>query len=211
MQLGEVAHGFVDHGPGCGVNGALVVVNQAQGGGLAAAGRQRGTRTRTHANMAPQRGRYFEPHQHVQRLARDLRVHGVHVEQLRRLDGALQPRLGDFVEDDALRGRNRQTEQAARMVSNASALAVVVGHQVRFFALCDQRLYLLNLRRLGIHHMELRHGGKRGVNVVQSGDLSHVSEGGHARVLVRAQVTHDGAAFGRRLHDEQDFIAVAVA
>jgi hypothetical protein len=57
--------------------------------------------------------------------------------------------------------------------------------------------------------MEVRHGGKRGVNVMQPGDLSHVSEGGHAHVLVRAQMAHNGAAFGRRLHDEQYFIAVA--
>ena len=171
---------------------------------MTTSGRQRGT-----GQMAPQRGCDFKAHQHVQCLTGDLRVHGVHVEQLRRLDGPLQPRLGDFVEDDALGGRKRQTEQAADMVSNAGALAVVVRHQVCFLALCDQRPYFLYLCRFGGHHVELRHGGKRGVNVMQPGDLSHVSERGHARVLVRAQMPHDGAAFGRRLHDEQYFIAVA--
>ena len=163
IQFGEVAHGFINDGSlGCGVNGALVVVNQAEGGGLAAPGRQRRA-----LNMGPQRGRDFKTDQHVQGLAGDLRVHGVHVEQLRRLNGALQRRLGYFVEHDALGGGNRQAEQAARMIRNAGALAVIVRHEVRFFALRNERPYFFNLGCFRLNDVELGHGGKRGVNVLQ--------------------------------------------
>jgi len=57
--------------------------------------------------------------------------------------------------------------------------------------------------------MELRNGGKRGVNVRQTSELSEVSERGRANVLVRAQMAHNGAAFGRGFHEEQDFVAVS--
>ena len=95
IQLREVAHRFINDGSvRGGINGALVVVNQAQGGGLTAAGRQRrgaAFRFRLHrnGNVVPQRGRDFEPHQHVQRLSGNLRMDCIHVEQLRRLNGAL--------------------------------------------------------------------------------------------------------------------------
>ena len=96
-----------------------------------------------------------------------MRVHGVHVEQLRGLNRALQRRLGDFVEDDALGGGNREAEQAARVVRNAGAFAVVICHDVGFLALRNERPYFVNLRLLALHHVELRHGSKRGVNVGQ--------------------------------------------
>ena len=144
IQLGEVAHGFKHRALLSRVNIPLVIVNDAQCGGLAAASGQRGTRT-GHTNMVPKCGRDFESDQHVQRLAGDLRVHGVHVEQLRRLDGALQRGFGYFIEDDALGGGNRQAEQAARVVRNSGALAVVVRHEVRFLALRNKRPYFCNL------------------------------------------------------------------
>ena len=209
IQLGEVADRFKHRAPVGGVNGALVVVNEAQGGRLTAAGRERGASASRH--VGPQRGRDFETDQHVQRLAGDLRVHGVHVERLRGLDGALQRGLGDFVEHDALGGGQRQAEQAARVVRNAGALAVVVRHEVCFLARRNERPYFRNLRRFGLHRVKLRHVGERGVNVLQPGQLSYVPERGRAHVLVRAQMAHNGAAFGRGFHEEQDFIVVAVA
>ena len=95
--------------------------------------------------MGPQRRRDFESDQHVQRLAGNLRVHRVHVERLRGLNGALQRGLGDFVEDDALGGGNGEAEQAARVVRNAGALAVVVGHEIRFLALRNEGPYFCDL------------------------------------------------------------------
>jgi len=136
-------------------------------------------------------------------------VHGVHVEQLRRLNGALQRGLGDFVEHDALGGGNGEAEQAARVVRNAGAFAVVVRHEVRFLALRNERPYFVNLGFLGVHRVELGHGGKRGVNVGQADELPEVPERGRAHVLVRAQMAHNGAAFGGRFHDEQYFISVS--
>jgi len=61
------------------------------------------------------------------------------------LNGALQSRFCDFVEHDALGGGERQAEQAARVVRNAGALAVVVRHEVRFLALRDERPYFRDL------------------------------------------------------------------
>ena len=160
-------------------------------------------------NMGPQSGRYFESDQHVQRLAGDLRVHGVHAERLRRPNGALQSGFGDFVEHDALGGGNGQAEQAAHVVRNAGAFAVVVRHEIRFFALRNERPYFFNLGLFGFHDVKLGHRGERGVNVLQRIELCHVAECGHAHVFVRAQMRDDGAAFGRRFHDEQDFVFVS--
>ena len=205
IQLGEVARGVKNDGSlGGGVNGALVVVNEAQGGGLTSPGRQRRA-----LNMGPQSGRDFESDQHVQRLAGDLRVHGVHAERLRRLNGAFQSGLGDFVEHDALGGGNGQAEQAARVVRNAGAFAVVVRHEIRFFALRNERPYFLNLGLLGVHVVEVGHGGERGVNVFQRSQLRHVPERGHAHVFVRAQMRHEGAAVGGGFHNEQELIVIS--
>ena len=172
IQFGEVTHRVVNNGPlGGSIDRALVVINEAQGGSLAAAGRQRRA-LNMGVNVAPQRGRDLESDQHVQRLAGDLRVHCVHVEQLRRLDGALQRRLCDFVEQNALGSGDRQTKHAAHVIRDAGAFAVVVCHEVRFFALADKRLYFFNLGRLGVHDVEPGNRLKCGVNVLQTCELS---------------------------------------
>jgi len=58
--------------------------------------------------------------------------------------------------------------------------------------------------------VELRHGGERGVNVLQCHQFPKVPERGRAHVLVRAQMAHNGAAFRGGFHEEQDFISVFI-
>jgi hypothetical protein len=97
------------------------------------------------------------------------------------------------------------------VVRNAGAFAVVVRHEIRFFALRNERPYFLNLVCFcfRINDVELGHGGERGVNVFQRSELGHMPECGHAHVFVGAQMRHDGAAFGGGLHDEQDLIFIS--
>ena len=95
--------------------------------------------------MGPQGGRDFESDQHVQRLTGDLRVDGIHAEQLGRLYCAFQSGFSDFVEHDALGGGNGEAEEAARVVRDAGAFAVVVRHEIRFFALPHECPYFFNL------------------------------------------------------------------
>ena len=105
---------------------ALALDNQSHGNALHATCRQRGF------YFAPQHGRNLEAHQSVEHATSLLRVHKVHVDVARMLDGVENRRFRDFVEHNAVCIFLVESQHFAKVPRNGFSLAVFIACEPNF-------------------------------------------------------------------------------
>ena len=173
----------------------LALHDEAHGHALHAAGAEGGL------DFAPEDGADLVAHQAVEHAAGLLGVDEVHVDAARVLDGVEDGRLGNLVEDDALRRLRVELQGLLQVPGDGLSLAVLIGCQPHLLGALDGFLQLADQAALVVAHLVLR------LVLVLHVDahffLGQVADVAVARLhrVVLAEKFLDGLRLGRRLNN----------
>ena len=192
---GELRHDTKVGGRAEGDDLALALDDQPHGDRLHAAGRE------GRADLLPQHGRELEADQPVQDAARLLGIDEVHVDRAGLLDGLEDGAFGDFVEDDALRLVDRETQHFGQVPCDGLSFAVFIGGEPDGLRLRQFREFVDDLLLVA---RDFVYGGES-LGYVDSEILFRkVADVSEARFddVVLAQELLDGLRLGRGLYDD---------
>ena len=173
----------------------LALDNQPHGDRLHTPGRECGP------DLFPQHGREFEADQTVEDAARLLGVHEVHVHRTGVLDGLEDRTLGDFVEDDAFRLIDRETQHFGQVPCDGLSFAVFIGCEPYGFRLREFGEFIDDLLLVSRNLVD---GLEPFVDVDSEVFFREVADVSETRFddIIRAEELFDGLGLGRGLDDD---------